>query len=289
MRGKASQLYPALISLRPRQWLKNSLVLLPLLGELSSATLKQMSLGLVAAGALTCVCGALYLLNDINDVAEDRAHPRKRRRPIAAGELSTKTGSYLAVVLAAVGLLVGAKVGVATLLLLYAVNAAAYTLLTKRVAWLEMIAVAAGFPMRALIGGVAVGVSMNVWLLVLLGAGAALVVSGKRTSELQHGDATRRVLKNYSTTSLSIMRSSAHVVLVAATPLYWVEIAGPQVNAAAATALLTGVSSTVIAAGTLARLSSLGKIAEPEKLVTRDMGLAICSTFWLLSHLVAAL
>jgi 4-hydroxybenzoate polyprenyltransferase len=177
-----------LVSARPAQWVKNLVLPLPFLfgGALSSARGWQLA----AAGfAVFCaITSAIYLVNDVMDRERDRAHPVKRRRPLAAGELSVRTAIVAAAVLGIVGLaaafLLSRSFG--TWCVLYAGLMLAYSLWLKRIPFLEALIVAAGLPLRALAGAALAGLAASTFLMGCAYLLALFLVIGKRQWELQH-------------------------------------------------------------------------------------------------------
>ena len=198
-------------AMRPRQWVKNLLVVAPLV--FSRSLFERESLGhAVLAFALFClVSSAGYLFNDITDLERDRAHPFKRLRPLAAGRVGTRTAAVVAALLAAAGLggalLLGR--GFALALGAYAAVSLSYTLLLKRLVILDVFAVAAGFVLRATAGALVIGVEVSGWLLVCTTLLALLVGFGKRRHELillgEGAGGHRRVLEQYDRHFLDMM------------------------------------------------------------------------------------
>ena len=177
-----------LVSARPAQWVKNLVLPLPFLfgGALSSAR----GWNLAAAGfAVFCaITSAIYLVNDVMDRERDRAHPVKRRRPLAAGELSVRTAIAAAAILGIVGLaaafLLSRPFGMWCSL--YAGLMLAYSLWLKRIPFLEALIVAAGLPLRALAGAALAGLAASTFLMGCAYLLALFLVIGKRQWELQH-------------------------------------------------------------------------------------------------------
>ncbi len=156
--------------------------------------------------AFVCFCAlssATYLLNDIRDRHEDRENPRRRGRPIASGELSVGLAVAGAIGLIAFGLAIAlyvrpllAVVGGSYLLL-----TGSYTLWWRSVAVADIAAIAGGFVLRALAGGVATSVSLSRWFMLVTTFGALFMVTGKRYAELRQADGSKPVraaLREYS-------------------------------------------------------------------------------------------
>jgi decaprenyl-phosphate phosphoribosyltransferase len=182
---------PALVrACRPRQWTKNLLVLAAPAAA-GALTWPEVPEKLLATFVAFCaLSSSTYLLNDLHDRDEDRLHERRRSRPIAAGEVSTRLAVVSALVLAAAGLGLAfavrpwlAAVGAGYLLL-----TASYTMWWRQVAVADLAAIACGFILRALAGGVAIDVSVSRWFLTVTSFGALFLVAGKRYAELRAGE-----------------------------------------------------------------------------------------------------
>jgi len=176
-----------LVAMRPRQWTKNGLVFIALAFTLN---LQETSLLLRTVVAFFCFCAlssAGYLLNDVVDVEADRAHPTKRLRPIAAGQVPVPLALGLGIALVAAGLgaafLIGLLFGV--LALAYALLTAVYSTTLKHVVLLDIFGLAGGFVLRAAAGAVAIDVPISPWLYIATLLGALLIALGKRRTELE--------------------------------------------------------------------------------------------------------
>ena len=159
-------IFPLLKGMRPRQWLKNLLVFVPMLAAhaLDRPTLKQ---SLMAFIAFSLCASSAYLLNDALDVKDDREHPTKRHRPIASGllPLGVAYGASLLLALAAIGL--AARDGTMLLLsvLVYFVTTVAYSVYLKRLLMIDIVVLAILYSMRILGGSAATGIAPSFWLL----------------------------------------------------------------------------------------------------------------------------
>ncbi len=190
--------------MRPHQWLKNGLVVAAAgaAGALGHDDV-PVRVG-VTFVAFCMLASGLYAINDVRDAAEDRLHFRKRDRPVAARELSASAAVTLGVGLVVVGLALCVDVRP----LLGVVGAAyvaltlSYTLIWRHILLLDLIAIAGGFVLRAVAGGVAPPVGLSRWFLLVISAAAVCVAAGKRYSELHRAQldnsARRRVLHSYS-------------------------------------------------------------------------------------------
>lgn len=157
--------------------------------------------------ALCLISSATYLFNDVRDREYDRLHPRKRLRPIAAGEIAPATAIALALATALAGLAVASAVDIKVGLLggCYLALTTSYSLWWRRVVVLDILAIAAGFVLRALAGGVATDIYLSRWFIIVTASCAIFVVAAKRYAELreQTGAQPRRAtLRRYSLASL---------------------------------------------------------------------------------------
>ena len=174
-------------ALRPHQWTKNVLVFMP-----AMLAHRVTDTATVVSGAMACVCfslsaSALYVINDLADLAQDRQHPRKRLRPFASGDLSARAGLAMAGVLAAASWGVALLLPAAAMLLLgvYWLGTLAYSLYLKRLLFLDVVMLAGFYTVRLLFGGAAMQIAISVWTLafsMFLFLSLALV---KRSAELR--------------------------------------------------------------------------------------------------------
>jgi|SRR5262245_52549717 len=214
-----------LLSLRPRQWVKNLFVFAGLI--FSQSLFTPLVWPAIAAFVIFCaLSGAIYLFNDLADVEKDRLHPTKRRRPIASGALSIRAATTIGV-LALVGSLVAAyalsaRFGVVATV--YAALLTAYSLWLKHVVILDVLTVAIGFVLRAVAGAAAIGVEISGWLVICTILVALFLALGKRRHEYLtlHGDAAahRPILAEYSESFLDQMVAVVTASTVTAYALY---------------------------------------------------------------------
>lgn len=186
--GMWAALVGLLRAMRPRQWVKNCLIFVPLVFTVNVHRPDLTALSMIAF-AVFCACSSAgYLLNDVSDVESDRLHPVKRLRPIAAGLVPVYLALVLGIMLAVGGvvaavLLIGPMVG--ALAIGYLALTAAYTLWLKHIVLLDVFGIAAGFVLRAAAGAAAISVPVSPWLYIATMLGALLIALGKRRGELQ--------------------------------------------------------------------------------------------------------
>lgn len=189
--------------MRPLQWIKNALVVAA--AGAAGALGHDDVPGRVAVAAIAfCLLSAgLYALNDVRDADEDRLHPRKRFRPVAAGELSSRDAILLGLGCLTVGL---ALCGLVRPLLVavgagYVALTLSYTWVWRRILLLDIIAIAGGFVLRALAGGVAAPVGLSRWFVLVVSFAALFVAAAKRHAELTR---TRAALTTRATAHMGV-------------------------------------------------------------------------------------
>lgn len=158
-------LRPLLRAVRPHQWVKNLLVFVPLVAARAVGDLGGWADALLMFVAFCCTASGIYLVNDLLDLAADRRHPSKSRRPFASGALPLEFGLLVAPALMLAGFGLSAAVGALPLLAAYAAVSCAYSLWLKSHAVVDVFLLAALYGMRLLGGGVASGYHVSLWLL----------------------------------------------------------------------------------------------------------------------------
>lgn len=214
------------ISLRPHQWVKNSLVFG---GLIFSRSLFRWEVVWLSLGAFLTFCLAssgVYLLNDLRDLEGDRRHPTKRLRPLAAGVLSPMAAGATMAMLLVASAFAALSLGTnfAMVLGAYLLLNVAYSMGLKRVVILDVMAVAAGFVLRALAGAVVIGVQASPWLILCTLMLALLVGFGRRRHELSLLQSEARnhrpCLEGYSVQFLDLMMAVSGAAAVVTYGLY---------------------------------------------------------------------
>lgn len=218
-------------AMRPRQWLKNVLVFAAPLAAGSIFELDVLLPSLLAFVVFCLMSSATYLINDIKDVAADRAHPTKQFRPIATGEISVSLALVTAAVLAVASLAIAIAVSVSLfgIVLAYAVFTLAYSLFLKHEPVIELALLSLGFLLRAIAGGAAADLPISPWFLIVAAFGSLFMAAGKRFSELQRANddadaPRRRSLAGYTPTYLRFVWGLAAAVTITAYCLWAFEV-----------------------------------------------------------------
>lgn len=273
-------------AMRPKQWVKNLLVFTAPLAAgavLKPQVFAQSALAFVAFCAISA---SIYLINDIRDVESDRQHPKKRLRPIAAGELSPRAALVLAIVMVvgALGLGFWTAPWLAVVLAVYWVLQVGYSLFAKNQPIVDLAMVAAGFLLRAVAGGVASAIPLSQWFLLVASFGSLFMVAGKRYSEMVQLGAeagTRASLARYTTTYLRFVWTLSAGLVIAAYSLWafdlrtasgtqWAGIPWAQVSIAPFTLAMLRYAYEI----------DQGQAGEPEDVVLGDRMLQAMGLCW---------
>ena len=272
--------------MRPKQWVKNVLVLTAPLAAGRVFEIDVLSATLLAMVAFIGVSSAIYLLNDIHDIEADRQHPKKRFRPIPAGELSIPLAWLLGFVTGAGGIALGFWVSVPLGITLasYMAIQFLYSYFLKDFPVVDLAVVASGFLLRAVAGGVATGIPLSQWVLLVASFGSLFMVAGKRYSEMRHlgpEAGTRKSLASYTESYLKFVWELAAVAVVMSYSLWAFE----QRTGAAGQPLWSAIS---IFPFTLAMLQyafriDRGEGGAPEDVVLHDRVLLALGLTWLVT------
>ncbi|WP_051344149.1 decaprenyl-phosphate phosphoribosyltransferase [Alicyclobacillus herbarius] len=199
------------IELRPAQWMKNLFVWAALLFTVPHVSVRMVGLEIVCFMLFCLVSGCVYVLNDILDLPVDRLNPDKAGRPIASGRIRPDFAAFVGGFLLVLSFATGWKVSpwlFAVLGAYFLVNVL-YSWRLKHVALLDIFAIASGFVLRAVGGGVAIGVPLTSWFLICAMMLSLFLAIGKRRYELvlwqKYGIMARRVIPQYSLEFLNQM------------------------------------------------------------------------------------
>ncbi|MFG2330412.1 decaprenyl-phosphate phosphoribosyltransferase [Streptomyces sp. NPDC048604] len=278
---------------RPRQWVKNVLVVAAPAAAGRLASWEAAGRLALVFGLFTAAAAAVYLVNDARDADADRAHPVKRRRPVAAGvvpvPLAYTTGAALGLgsALTAAAL---CNPMTAALLVTYLVMQLAYCVRLKHVLVVDLAVVASGFLMRAMIGGVALGIPLSRWFLITTGFGALFMVAAKRYSEAVRmagaQGATRALLTRYTPGYLRFVWQLAAGAAVLGYCLWALESGGVAAGTLLPWRQLSMVAF-ILAVLRYAVFADRGAAGAPEDVVLRDRPLAVIGLVWAAMYAMA--
>lgn len=264
---------------RPRQWAKNLLVLA---APAAAGAIDKPHVALEVAGAFVVLClisSATYLVNDVRDREQDVLHPRKRVRPIAAGELAPAMALRLAGVFALIGIALATAIapGLGLVAVGYLALTASYSLWLRRVAVADVVVIAAGFVLRALAGGIATDIYLSRYFVIVTACCAIFLVAAKRYAELrEHAGSTpaRASLRRYSLGHLRLtLAVAAAVAGVAYTGWAFTRPSHVVWYALSIVPFLLWLAR-------YARLIGAGAGQAPEELILRDRTLLALSVAW---------
>lgn len=220
--------------LRPRQWIKNCVIFAALIFSQSLNDPAHLWRSFAAFALFCAISSAVYILNDIFDLESDRAHPVKSKRPIAAGEVPVWLGASLGVLLAAgaVPLAWGLSPPFAMLAMVYLISNLLYSKWLKKVVIVDVMILSSGFVIRAVAGGVVIGVEVSAWLILCTVLLSLFLGFTKRRQELALLEAqavnSRAILKEYSVAFLDQMIS---IVTAATVVAYFLYTLAPETRA----------------------------------------------------------
>jgi len=285
-----SRVPAAIRAVRPRQWIKNVLVLS---APLAAGQLFQPAILRSAALAFVAFClisGCVYLINDIRDVEEDRLHPRKRFRPVPAGQLSIRTAWIEAVIIGAIGLVIGfwTSAPLGATLVVYLLLQIGYSVFLKHQPVIDLAVVSSGFLLRAIAGGVAGHIPLSQWFLLVASFGSLFMVAGKRYSEMLSLGAeagTRKSLASYTDTYLRFTWMLGAAMVLISYSLW----AFDNIQRGPWGVGWTAISIAPFSLGLLqyAREIDIGEAGEPEDVVLRDRVLQAFGLLWLIVICIA--
>jgi decaprenyl-phosphate phosphoribosyltransferase len=217
-------------TMRPRQWVKNVLVLAAPFASRDIIELDVIVAVALAFVAFSLAASGVYLVNDVKDVEADRAHPTKRIRPIAAGILAPRVAMGAAVVLFAVSLGVSwlASDQLLVVTAVYIAVQLSYCFWLKHQPVVDIAIVASGFLIRAVAGGAAAEIALSQWFLLVAAFGSLFMVAGKRYAEIRLAERTgakiRRSLESYTASYLRFVWTLSATVLIITYSLWAFEI-----------------------------------------------------------------
>jgi decaprenyl-phosphate phosphoribosyltransferase len=288
--SRTGQVRGLLRTARPRQWVKNVLVLAAPLAAGQLLRTDVLVAAAIAFVAFSLTASGIYLVNDAIDVEADRSHPRKRLRPIAAGVVPVRVALVAGGALLVLGPLVGSLTGEPQLVLVlafYVVLQLSYCLWLKHQAVLDLALVSSGFLLRALAGAAATGLVPSQWFLLVASFGSLFMVAGKRYAERRteapEGGSTRRVLEDYSPSYLRFVWSLSAAVVVFAYSLWAFELSAQSSGWATAS-----IAPFVLGLLRYAVDVDAGRAGEPEDIVLGDRVLQSLGLVWLVLLTFAA-
>lgn len=213
---------------------EESSVFLPIIAA-HQITATNIALGVIAFIAFSMTASAIYIINDVADLEDDRAHPRKRRRPFAAGDLAPATGLVVAGGLLLCGMILGLALSWAMLgvLVFYILVTTAYTFLLKRWPIFDVVTLAGLYTLRVFAGAIATGIALSSWLLlfsicIFLSLGIVKRISEVRLVEMR--DDGKTAVRGYTIADANLLLSMSMASGYGATLVFALYAASPDVQ-----------------------------------------------------------
>lgn len=277
-------------ALRPKQWVKNVLVLAAPAAAGSEALFHSRVLVDVGLAFIVFCMGAsaVYLINDARDVEADRAHPTKRFRPIAAGVLPESVAYVMAgvLVLGSVGLSFLATAGpeLAAVMSIYIALQLGYCFGWKHMPVIDIALVSSGFMLRTMAGGVAADIELSQWFLLVAAFGSLFMASGKRYSEILLAEKTgakiRKSLEGYTPTYLRFVWTLAATAVVMSYSLWGFQLSSEADGSSGVWYQISMVPFTIAILRYAADVDR-GNGGAPDEIALRDRALQILALLWL--------
>lgn len=289
-------------ALRPKQWVKNVLVIAAPLAAGNEIMDSGRSIGtltvdiLVAFVAFCLAASSIYLINDARDVEADRAHPTKRFRPIAAGVLPVSMAYIMAVALIigsiAASWFASEGPGLAIVVAVYIALQLGYCFGLKHQPVIDIALVSSGFMLRAMAGGVAANINLSQWFLLVAAFGSLFMAAGKRYAELllaeRTGKKIRKSLQGYTATYLRFVWTLAATAVVLSYALWGFEM-GRTPGTSSTSAIWYEISMVPFTVAILRFAADVdrGDAGSPDEIALKDRPLQALAVLWLLSIAIA--
>jgi len=281
--------------LRPKQWLKNLFIFLPLFfgGSLLNSWLFLQAA--IAFIAFSLIASSIYCFNDIWDVHEDRLHPTKSKRPIAAGKISI-SGAYIILVFlllascSIIFLFFGElKWKIAGIFLFYYILNILYCVKLKQIAIVDVFIIALGFVLRVIIGGMVTGIYLSLWILLMTFLLALFLAFAKRRDEVlinqEKGLLVRSNINRYNLNFLNLVLAVTGSITMVCYIMYTVS---DEVTARFQSNYVYTTSIFVLAG--IIRYLQLTlvdtKSGSPTNILVKDRFIQLCILAWIISFAI---
>ncbi len=214
------------LTMRPKQWTKNLIVFAGIIFAKKIFVDTYLVKSLYAFAAFCLLSGSVYIINDLVDIEKDKAHPKKRYRPLASGQLSATlaTGFVTLTTIISLGVAFWLNMNFGLVALLYFLLTLTYSFKLKNVVIIDVLTIAMGFVLRAIAGAVVVAANISPWLLVCTFLLALFLALTKRRHELllldDKAQTHRKILDEYQPEMLEQMISVVTSSTVMAYSLY---------------------------------------------------------------------
>ena len=282
--------------LRPAQWVKNVFVFLPLFFSGRMMDVEAVLASLVAFGSFCLAASAIYCLNDIVDVDADRQHPEKCHRPIASGQVSVGSAYLLTIVLAVGAMLLCLLIaepcrryGMMGIVAFYILMNVAYSLGLKQVAIVDVFIVSLGFVLRVVVGGVATGIPLSHWIVLMTFLLSLFLAFAKRRDDVVIYESTgERVRKSVYQYNLHFINQVIGLIASITMVAYIMYTVSPEVTERLGTDYLY-VTSVFVLAGIIRYLQLAivdQRSGNPTRVLLKDRFVQGCIIGWVVSFIL---
>lgn len=290
-----AQIYQIIRLLRPKQWIKNVFVFLPMFFAGQLGSLECWKLSLLAFVAFSLMASAVYCINDVRDAEADRLHPVKRLRPVASGEVKIHTAIALMLLCMAGSIAVSAfclsSEGLWPLVIVsaYLVMNLAYCLVLKRYAIIDVFIIATGFVLRLVMGGVVCSIWLSPWIVCLTFLLTLFMAFAKRRDDVvlyeEKGIVTRANTPRYN---LPFMNQTLGILASVTIVCYIIYSVQPEVEARLGSRYVY-LTSVFVLAGILRYLQVAlvdAKSGSPTRILLKDRFIQCCLAGWIISFMI---
>jgi len=282
------KLTSCILLMRPKQWIKNLFLFIPVFFAGEIFNLGKVCDVLVAIVAFSFIASSIYIINDIQDIDSDRIHPVKKYRPLAMGSLTVGRAWVLFVICAMTGFGISYFLGIKLLFvcILYFILNIAYSFGLKNISIVDVFILSIGFVLRVKVGGVAADVATSSWLNIMVFLLALFMAIAKRRDDLLIKNRinvdVRKSIRGYNIDFLSVSLGLISAVILVAYLMYTIS---PEVNRHFETYRM--YYTTLFVLGGLMRYLQLtfveNKSGSPTKLLYKDRFIQITILLWLVS------
>ncbi|MEJ5228901.1 MAG: decaprenyl-phosphate phosphoribosyltransferase, partial [Pseudothermotoga sp.] len=273
--------------LRPRHWIKNFFVVIPIVFAGKLLDIDRLYATVIAFLSFCTLSSGIYIFNDIKDAPFDRFHPTKRNRPIASGAIKTGVAFFIAFVMLAISFALGFLLNwqVVVCLLCYLTLNLFYTFKGKEMILIDIFCIAAGFGLRVICGSYAVGVSPSGWLVTCTFFLALFLGFGKRRGEInslnKDADNYRKILKYYDVNLLGTVMISTGTAAMVCYALYTLD--AKTIEQFKTDKLFYTIPFVVYGIFRYIFLLLKNGDGEPTEVLLRDKGMVLSVLLWFIS------
>ncbi len=278
--------------LRPHQWVKNLFIFLPLFFDRHLADIDYVIAALGAFVIYSIAASGIYCFNDIWDAESDKVHPKKCKRPIASGAISKRSAMVIAVICAVLSLIsayIYYDIAFFNLILLYLLMNIAYCVKLKQIALVDVFIIAFGFVLRIITGGIATGVYISHWIILMTFLLALFLAFAKRRDDVVLYEGTGvKTRKNVNRYNLVFMNQAISIVASITMVCYIMYTVSEEVVERMQTSYLY-ITSIFVLAGIIRYLQLTIvdiKSGSPTAVLMKDHFVQLCIIGWIISFFI---